>query len=147
MRGSGLLVILWFAVLQVCACSFVGANSVPDDYEISQELECTSYAFPSTDLGLGLGLAAGSATVFALGVGDNDDGAFGSQTANITGGALGAVAAAFFLGVAVTGYSWTYNCRWTEDLHEEWRIEASDEGKQEIERRWKGEGTQGDEDP
>jgi hypothetical protein len=112
------------------ACTYVSTTRVEDGHPISQDLDCSGWLPPTLDLGLGLGLATGSALFFSPVV---DLG----ETWNLVGGVGGALAATFFLATAVTGYIWTANCRQAEDLHQQWRLETSDEGKQAIEDEWR----------
>ena len=119
----------WLAVV-LTACTYTSVERLADDHPISQDVDCSGWLPPSIDLGLGLGLATGSVLFFTETI---DTG----ETWNLVGGVSGAVAGAFFLATAITGYIWAAECRAAEQLHLHWRMESDEDLRRGIELRWR----------
>ena len=118
------------AVLGTAAgCSLFSSSRVPNDHPIRQDVDCSGWLPPTIDLGLGLALATGGA-LFFTGVIDQ------GETWKLAGGVSGAVAGAFLLASAITGYVWTAECKACEELHVQWRLEADDAERRKIELEW-----------
>ncbi len=113
------VIVLALSFLQ--GCSFWAVYSMPDKWSEGQELDCTSYVYPSVDVALGLALAGGTATVFALGLGD-DQGVTGHWGSDLALGITGIFLTSMVFLSSVSGYISTYRCHEAQETNDKWRL-------------------------
>ncbi len=109
-------------IFMMQGCSFFAVYSIPDNWEKGQELDCTSYVFPSVDVALGLAMAGGTATVFALGLGEQS-GVTGYWGSDLALGITGIFLTSMVFLSSISGYISTYRCHAAAEANEKWHLE------------------------